>query len=127
MSDVILRVLHRHSFRGVDNSSLGRIVPSQSRSGSNARRAGDIDKRTSFAFFLHVRNNNSARVINTPHIHIDHFIKVLVCDVVGGLVAVRGSCIINDNVAATVCIDCLFKQGFPVIEFGDIGLAVCAI
>ena len=108
MPDVVLRILHRHGLGSVDNSRLRRVIPRQARPRPDTSSRRNVDKAPTLALLLHMRDDGLARVINTPHIDIHALIEVCVRDVLCGLVAVCGAGVVDDDVAATVCVDGMF-------------------
>ncbi|ABX63948.1 Conserved hypothetical protein [Brucella canis ATCC 23365] len=96
-TNVPLRKLQRHGFRGAHHPALGRAIPGETLARMQPRGRRRIDDNTA-ALMLHDRHDELRRIVKRLHVHRDDEIEIMLVHIGQRHVAVRETSIVDHNV-----------------------------
>ena len=109
-TNVILRILDAHCSGRVDDCSLRRVIPGQSRSWPDASSRGNVDERSWTACLLHIRHDGVSRVVDRLDVDCEALVEVLVGNIVSWLLEVSDLKCNQTQSCARPCCDMLFRR-----------------
>jgi hypothetical protein len=104
-ADVIWCIFHSHGLRGVDDSSLGGIVPRQSSSRPETCCGSNCDERSSILLLLQIWHKHLSGQVDRSHIHSKHLVVLLFCDLTRRLSSISALSVTTDVARSLPCYD----------------------
>jgi hypothetical protein len=119
-ADLVWSIFGRKTFRGVPYSTFARIVPHQPRPWPRCAYTSNVDNDAAFPALKRLGDPRIASQIHALDVDIKRPLKLLLCDILRGLVSVAPPGIIHEDIAAAEFLGTSCYSGFPVRAFGDI-------
>src|SRR5699024_10656296 len=109
-TNVVRSQLDRHGFREQVDGSLAGVVPGEPGTRTDAGRGANVDDGAS-TLFAHDRHYRLSHVIHVFHVDGKNTIKGVFIDIQHGLVFVRDSCIVHNDVERAECVEAMLDGG----------------
>lgn len=115
-------VLGRQTLGCVPHRALGGVVPHESRSGPRSANGSNVDHRSGLVYSEERWYEGADTVEDGLDVDAEHAVELIVRDLEGRLVAVRGARVVDEDIHGTVFLGHSLKQRLPVSLGGYVGM-----